>query len=101
MTTKDFKGIFRLLTIVFLLTSCKSYYNDTIDWMDKIELGTSLEDLKKNQPDFVEIDWNNPDTLNEGLRFRIEKIKGNNDILSMSHYLLFSNNKYIGRQSVK
>jgi len=86
---------------VLLLTSCKSYYNDTIDWMDKIELGTSLEDVKKNQPDFVEIDWNKPDTLDEGLRFRIERIKGNNDILNMEHYLVFSDNKYTGRQSSK
>jgi hypothetical protein len=98
---KKLRSTFRLLTIVWLLASCKSYYNDTIDWMDKIELGTSLEDVKKSQPDFVTIDWNKPDTLDEGLRFRIEKIKGNNDILNMEHYLVFSDNKYTGRQSSK
>lgn len=98
---KRLKSILKILAIVLLLTSCKSYYNDTIDWMDKIELGTSLEDVKKNQPDFVEIDWNKPDTLDEGLRFRIERIKGNNDILNMEHYLVFSDNKYTGRQSSK
>jgi hypothetical protein len=53
---KKLKPIFGLLTIVLFLTSCKSYYNDTIDWMDNIELGTSLEDVKKSQPDFVEVD---------------------------------------------
>ena len=70
------KSILGPLTIVLFMISCKSYYNDTIDWMDKIEPGTSLEDVKKSQPNFVEIDWNNPDTLDEGLRFRIEKLKG-------------------------
>jgi hypothetical protein len=98
---KKLKSILGLLTIVVFLTSCKSYYNNTIDWMDKIELGTNLEDVKKSQPDFVEIDWNKPDTLDEGLRFRIEKIKGNNDILNMEHYLVFSDNKYTGRHSSK
>jgi hypothetical protein len=95
------KSILRLLTIVILLTSCKSYYNDTIDWIDNIETGTNLEEVKKGQPDFVEIDWNKPDTLDNGLRFRIEKIKGNNDILNMDHYLVFSDNKYTGRESTK
>jgi hypothetical protein len=98
---KKLKSIFGLLTIVLFLTSCKSYYNDTIDWMNKIEIGTNLEDVKRSQPDFVEIDWNKPDTLDQGLRFRIEKIKGNNDILNMQHYLVFSDNKYSGRKSSK
>ena len=98
---KKLRSILGLLTIILFLTSCKSYYNDTIDWMDKIELGTRLADVKKNQPDFVTVDWNKPDTLDEGLRFRIEKIKGNNDILDMEHYLVFSDNKYTGRQSSK
>lgn len=95
------KSILGLLTIVLLLTSCKSYYNETIDWMDNIELGTRLEDVKTNQPDFIEIDWNKPDTLDNELRFRIKKIKGNNDILNMDHYLVFSDNKYTGRESHK
>ena len=72
--------------------------------MDSIELGTSLEDVKKSQPDFVEIDWEKPDTVDIddlGLRFRIIKIKGNNDILSMDHYLLFNDNKFGGRKSTK
>jgi hypothetical protein len=98
---KKLKSILGVLTIVLLLTSCKSYYNDTIDWMNNIKLGTSLEDVKTNQPDFVEIDWNKPDTLDAGVRFRIEKIKGNNDILNMEHYLVFSDNKYTGRESSK
>ena len=98
---KKQKSILKLLTIMLFLTSCKSYYNDTIDWMDKIELGTSLEDVKNSQPDFVEVDWNKPDSLDNGLRFRIEKIKGSNDILNMDHYLVFSDNKYTGRESTK
>lgn len=98
---KKLKSILGLLTIVISLTGCKSYYNDTIDWMDNIELGTSLEEVKKSQPDFVEIEWNKPDTLDQGLRYSIEKIKGNNDLLNMQHYLVFSDNKFQGRKSSK
>ena len=47
-----------ILTIV--LAACKSYYNDTIEWMDNIELGATLDDVKRNQPDFVKIDWGKP-----------------------------------------
>lgn len=98
---KKLKSILGLLIIGLLSASCKSYYNDTIDWMDNIELGTSLEDVKRNQPNFVEIDWSKPDTLDEGLRFRIKKIKGSNDILNMNHFMVFSDNKYAGRESIK
>jgi hypothetical protein len=93
--------IFGVLTIIILLTSCKNYYNDTITWMDNIAIGSSLAQVKKSQPDFIDIDWDNPDTLDETIRFRIDQIKGNNDILNMTHYLEFSDNKYEGRKSSK
>jgi hypothetical protein len=92
-------GTILLLTI--LLTACKSYYNDTIDWMDSIELGTSLDEVKNSQPDFVKINWDKPDTLENQIRFEIIEIKGNKDVLAMSHYLVFIDNKFEGRGSIK
>jgi hypothetical protein len=85
---------FFLLT---LLTSCKDYYNDTIKWADEIEIGTDIKTIKNNQPEFIEIDWNKPNIVETETRYLITKIKGNPDILSMSHYLVFINNKYQGR----
>jgi hypothetical protein len=90
-----------LLLIMALLNACKSYYNDTIDWMDSIELGTSLEDVKKQQPDFVKIDWGKPDTVDYQVRYWVTEIKGNKDVLAMSHLLVFVDNKYTGRESHK
>ena len=94
----------RILTLVLLaalLTACKSYYNDTIDWMDNIELGTSLGDVKKHQPDFVKINWDKPDTVDNQVRFWVSEIKGNTDMLAMSHLLVFVDNKYTGREPHK
>lgn len=93
--------IYSFLTIIIVLTSCKNYYNDTITWIDNMAIGASLAQVKKCQPDFVVIDWDNPDTLDQTIRFRIDQIKGNDDILNMTHYLEFSNNKYEGRWSSK
>jgi hypothetical protein len=95
------KSIAALFVIASLLTSCKSYYNDTIHWMDSIKPGTSLEDVKNDQPDFVSINWSKPDTVAGELRFRIDKIKGNNDVLAMEHYLIFRDNKFQERTSYK
>jgi|LakMenE18May11ns_1017448.scaffolds.fasta_scaffold9958760_14 hypothetical protein len=69
--------------------------------MDNMAIGSSLAQVKKSQPDFIVIDWDNPDTLDQTIRFRIEKIEGNFDVLNMTHYLEFSDNKYEGRWSTK
>ena len=91
-----------LWTILFALTmSCKSYYNDTIDWMDNLKPGTSLTDVKKTQPDFVKINWDKPDTVNNQIRYWVTGIKGNKDVLAMNQLLVFVDNKYIGRESHK
>jgi len=90
-----------LLLLPLLFMTCKSYYNDTIDWMDNIEHGMSIEEVKSSQPDFLEVNWEKPDTLDHQLLFEIEKIKGNNDILNMSHYLIFVDGEYNGRISRK
>jgi PBP1b-binding outer membrane lipoprotein LpoB len=95
------KQILTLVLLTVLLTACKSYYNDTIDWMDNIELGTSLEDVKKQQPDFVKINWDKPDSVDNQVRYWVTEIKGNKDILAMSHLLVFVDNKYSGRESHK
>jgi hypothetical protein len=95
------KTVFACLLLTTLLTSCKGYYNDTMDWMDNIKPGTTLKDVKRDQPDFVKINWDKPDTVDNQVRFWVTEIKGSNDILGMSHLLVFVEDKYTGRESHK
>jgi len=89
------------LTTILLFTSCKSYYNETIEWMDGLEPGVGIGIVQKNQPVFIGIDWQNPDSLEGQIRYKIIKIKGNRDILKMEHYLVFEKGKYIGHETHK
>lgn len=76
-----------------------------IEWTDNIPMGTSIDSVKQIQPNFIEIDWNKPDTidwiksdtLNNETRYFITKIKNDNDMLKMDNYLYFVNGKYQGR----
>jgi len=79
------------------LIACKDYYNDTIDWIDNLQVGANIQTIKNNQPDFIKIAWDKPDTLNNEFRYAITEIKGNRDILNMQHFLVFSDDKYVGR----
>lgn len=68
-----------------------------IKWTDSIPIGTNLKTVRNDQPDFMKIDWNNPDTIEKGLiRYHIIEIKGNKDILKMDYFLEFKNNGYRG-----
>ncbi|MBJ2173443.1 hypothetical protein JBL43_04300 [Aureibaculum sp. A20] len=90
------------LFIMVLNTSCHNYYNDTIKWMDSLDSGTSIQTVKENQPDYVIVDWaNGIESENDEVRYAVLEIKGNNDILNMSHYLIFIENKFNGRFSSK
>ena len=70
--------------------------------MTSIKPGTSLDSVKKSQPFFVEIDWNNPYVHEDGSKtYFITKIKGSYDVLNMSHSLVFKNDKFLWRSSMK
>jgi len=68
-----------------------------IDWSDNLELNLSIDDIKEKQPDFLEIDWDNPQIFENEKRYMILEIKGNNDPLGMNNFLVFIDNKYQGR----
>ena len=97
---KQNKFIF-LLLVVFTLIGCKDYYNDSINWMDNLESELNIKNVQSEQPDYIEIDWENPLIIDDQKWYLISKIKGNNDILGMSHYLVFIENKYQYRESKK
>jgi len=82
------------LLLMFFL-GCRNYQNEMVEWSSSIPKGTDLENVKKSQPEFLEIDWNNPDTLENGMtRYFVTEIKGNNDILKMEYFLEFENNEF-------
>ena len=68
-----------------------------IDWTSNIPKGISVDSVKKLQPDYLEIDWNNPEKFDDETRYIITKIKNNYDPLHMENYLSFIHNKYEGR----
>jgi hypothetical protein len=84
-----------------LIVNCKNYYNDTIHWADNLNNRLDIESVKNKQPSYIEIDWKNPRLIDNEKWYLITKIRGNNDPLGMSHYLVFSNNKYLYRESKK
>ena len=90
-----------LLFISLTILSCKNYYNETINWADNLKKEQNLKDVQNEQPDFIEIDWKNPQIIDNQKWYLITKIKGNRDILRMSHYLVFIDNKYQYRESKK
>ena len=86
---------------IILFASCKSYHNDTIHWIDSIKIGTDISTVRTNQPDFVAIAWDTPDTIGPSIRYKVTEIKGDKDILKMTYFLVFSQDKFQGRQSKK
>nr|WP_152556704.1 hypothetical protein [Nonlabens ulvanivorans] len=87
-------------SLLFLI-SCKNHYNDMIHWADQLEEGLSIEEIRNIQPDYIEIDWENPTVNETETMYLFTNIKGNRDILNMDNYLIFNNGKYTGRTSHK
>ena len=89
--------IISTLILFIFLTSCKNYYNEMIEWTSSIPVGTSIDSVKKCQPNYITIDWNNPIKNDSETTYSIIKIKNNMDVLGMENYLTFIDNKYQGR----
>ena len=69
-----------------------------IEWTNSIPVGTELNKVKNNQPDYLEIDWKNPEIKDSVItRYCITKIKGYYDILKMEYFLEFKNNEFRGQ----
>jgi len=87
------------ISFIFVL-SCTNYYNKSIGWIDNIPVGTKIDSVKQNQPNYFEVEWNSPIILRDSvLWYRVSKIKGSNDFLNMEHFLVFKNGKYSYRES--
>jgi fructose-1,6-bisphosphatase len=80
-----------------------------VKWADEeLPVGISVDSAKNLQPDYLTINWGNPDTLWVGgdsammkTLFAIVEIKGSQDILKMQNQLVFIDGKYSGRETRK
>lgn len=97
----NYRHFILYIFILFVFPSCDSNYNKTIVWLDKIEQNESIETVKKTQPHFIEIDWENPTKIDNETHYEITNIKGNTDPLGMQHFLVFIDGRYYGRDSKK
>ncbi|MBU2928533.1 hypothetical protein [Winogradskyella psychrotolerans] len=95
-----FKSIL-FFCIAFFVIGCKNYYNETINWIDNIEPHTNIEIVKESQPEFVRIDWGDPEKKENENWYYIQEIDGSYDVLSMSHMLVFIDNEFDSRESHK
>lgn len=96
-----------MLILVFF--GCGNRYNDMISWTESIPMGASIQDVQKVQPDYLEINWERPDTIptylsqNAGsieVMYNIE-VKWDYDVLNMQNLLVFINGEYVGREARK
>lgn len=70
-------------------------------WTDNIPQGTSVDSVKQTTPTFIEIDWENPHKFDDSSEIYFIKMKWHYDVLKMSYYLSFKNNKYVGQFAQK
>ena len=67
-----------------------------IEWSQQVPFHSSVNEVKKIAPNYLKIDWENPENLDSIItRYYIKEIKGSRGILKMSYYLEFQNEKYI------
>jgi len=60
--------------MIVALSSCINYQREMLEWSSNIPIGTDLKTVKKDQPEFLEIDWGNPDTIDNGMiRYYVTK----------------------------
>ena len=92
----------KILLILVLLISCYGNQNKFINWADNLPENSSIENVKKSQPNYVIIDWEHPIKISDNEKmFEVTEIKNSYDALDMNYFLVFRNNKFQYRESKK
>ena len=48
---------------LFTMGGCTNHYNDMVKWADEdVPIGISIDSVKSLQPEYLNIEWNRPDT---------------------------------------
>ena len=91
------KWIFALwLVVVMGCVNTNNNYNKMLDWINSIEKGESIQQVKASQPDFIIVHWEHPDTTSGYMRFSIEP-KNHHDILKIDNALIFNEKGFVQR----
>lgn len=93
--------VFVFLLSFLMLAGCRDHYNDAIEWADGLGVGMSLEDVRRALPDFMEVDWSHPQVAGDQRLYLVTRIKGSDDVLGMSHSLVFVDGRFQYRDSKK
>ena len=72
-----------------------------IEWTDGLEIGSTIEEVKNSQPEYLKVDWDHSHVIDSVKWFEIIYIKGNQDLLRMQNFLSFDKDGYAGRESMK
>ncbi len=92
----------KYLVIFLLLTvACSNRYNQMVEWSNQIKIGTSIEQVRQSQPEYVKVDWQKPQVFENETWYPITEVKGSTDMLRMNNYLVFINTRYQGRVAKK
>ena len=86
---KQLSQVFILL-LFGLLSSCNNQ-DKMLEWVENIPINTSIEEVKKSQPTFIKVNWEDPLIHNDDFYYSLD-FKYNNDILQMEHLLVFDKN---------
>lgn len=54
----------------------KDYYWDFKTWLQSIPIDTHISIVKEQLPNYVIVDWQNPERLGDGFLYPLLKIKG-------------------------
>ncbi len=92
----------KYIFVFILFISCDGNQNKFISWADNLPENSSVENVKKSQPNYVIIDWEHPIKISDDEKmFEVTEIKNSYDALDMNYFLVFRNNKFQYRESKK
>jgi hypothetical protein len=72
----------------------KDYSWDFHMWSQEIPIDTHIDDVKRQIPSYIEVDWQNPETLGKGKLYPVIWIKGHK--ITKRRFLGFVDELYSG-----
>jgi hypothetical protein len=72
----------------------KDYSSDFYLWSQEIAIDTNLDEVKRQLPSYVTVDWQSPESLGKGLLYPVTMIKGRK--LKQRWFLGFVDGAYSG-----
>ncbi|WNJ19842.1 hypothetical protein [Pontibacter sp. G13] len=71
-----------------------------IQWTESIPKGTPMEEVAAHTPEFLEVDWAHPDTVDGLEAYRIQIQFDGQQILRKRYFVVFEDGQYRGRRAI-